>query len=225
MKESLQNLTDLVVKPNAVFTRLKSDPNWVLAFVVYCSVGIVLLWLIEPFTQELIQQQIVSQQKTGDDIKVTSFEAYLARGLITLILWCILLSAILTLAARAFNIKKTLKFKHIYAGTVHASLMGTLIYFINASILPIFRKVEDMESTIDLKIIPGLHLLASSIENDELLTFLSHINPLSVWYVGVFAAGISIMAERSNTKACIVALIIWFLRVGSEVAFLAVSLD
>jgi len=192
-----------------------------MAFVVYCSTGIALLWLIEPFTRELILQQAFSQS----DTKVTSFGAYLIRGLITLILWCVVLSTMLTLGSRFLKASETLKFKHIYAGTVHASLMGTLIYFINAAMLPIFRETKDMESIIDLKIIPGLHLLAGPIENGAILTFLSHINPLNVWYVAVFTIGISVMAEIHKTKALIIAIIIWLLRVGSEIAFLVVSLD
>ena len=222
MNESWQNLNDLVVNPTATFTRLKSQARWVFAFVVFFVLSVGLLWMIAPFTIQLINSQIVN---SGQSTKVTTFTSYLARGSVVLIFWCFLLSGILLLAARVFNIRKALAFKHVFAGVVHFSLVGTLAYFINAAMLPLFRRVEDMKETVDLKIVPGLHLLAGPIDNPHLLTFLSHINPLSAWYIFVITIAVSVMAEVSRTKACCVALIVWLLRVGAEIMFLAMSLE
>ena len=227
MRESWQNLYDLIVRPSATFTRLKSRPRWVLAFVLFVFIGIGLLWTIAPFTVQLINNNQVAKRVTHGDqsIKVATFESYLARGGFVLILWSIFLSFLLLFAARVFKVNRTLKFKHIYSGVVHFSLITTIVYFINAGILPLFRRVEDMQEAVDLKIIPGLHLLAGPIDGPHLLTFLSHINPLNAWYVFVIIIAVSVMAEVNKIKACCVALIIFLLRVGAEIAFLATSLD
>ena len=41
MKESWQNLIDLIANPKATFTRLKSKPKWGVAFLVFCFLVVV----------------------------------------------------------------------------------------------------------------------------------------------------------------------------------------
>ena len=60
MKESWQNLIDLVVNPKATFTRLKSKPKWGVAFGVFCFLVVVLAWIVFPFTQKFINLQYAS---------------------------------------------------------------------------------------------------------------------------------------------------------------------
>lgn len=200
MKESWQNLIDLVVKPSATFERLKSNPKWVLAFVLFCSLSIGLTWANAPFIERLIA--LLKPDITAK----TSFSSYLTKGFVVVVLWCIILSTIFTIAARVFKVNPELKFKHVYTAVVHTSLIGTLIYLINIGLFPIFRQLEDISRPIDLKLIPGLHMLAGSVENANILTILSHINPLSVWYIVVLTIAVSILAEVNRVKACFTAL-------------------
>ena len=213
MKESWQNLIDLVVKPGATFERLKANPKWVMAFVLFFSLSIGLAWANAPFIERLMFLL------KPDVATTTSFKSYLTKGTVTIVLWCIILSVIFTIAARVFKINPALKFKHIYAAVVHTSLIGTIIYLINIGLFPFFRQLEDINRPIDMKLLPGLHMLAGSIENAHILTFLSYINPLSVWYIVVLTIAVAILAEVNRVKACFTALIIFFIRIGTEILF------
>lgn len=97
-----------------------------------------------------------------------------------------------------------------------------MTFFLNAGLLPVFRDIEDIHTAVDARVLPGLHLLAGSLENRHLLMFLAYINPAAVWYVFVPTIGIHIFAELSRMKALFVALIIWVFRVILDVGYVAV---
>jgi hypothetical protein len=100
-------------------------------------------------------------------------------------------------------------------------LISILIVLVNTALLVVFRDVEDIRRTTDMKIIPGLHLLLGASENVKLLTFLSYFNPLSLWYLAVLVIGVRIFAGTDKTKACFGAIIIWLLGIVPEVIFVS----
>ena len=99
-----------------------------------------------------------------------------------------------------------------------------MTFFVNAGLLPVFRDIEDIHTTIDARVVPGVHLLAGSLQNQHLLMFLSYINPVAVWYVFVLTVGIHILAEISTVNAFFIALIIWLFRMSLDTMFVAVFL-
>lgn len=222
MKESWQNLSDLITNPSATFTRLKSKPKWVLVFVVFCLLALGMGGATAPFTRQLLMPDSVENSVPNETLSVVPV---MVMALVWAVLWCVALSILLTVVARIFKIDKAVKFKHIYAVIVHTSLIRSLIFLVNTGILPIFKRVEDVEAAIDTRVLPGLHMLAGSIENTSLLMFLSHINVLSIWYIFVLTVAISIFAGVNRMKACFAAAFVWLLRAGIEVVFTAMFLS
>ena len=222
MKQSLQNVVDLIANPKVVFTRLKSDPKWVTVFTIYCILSFILAWTLLPYTQKLLAARIVdtpSESKTPSVVSLTVFSmAYT-------ILMAFLLSVVLTLITKIVRIKSDIRFKHICAAFFHIMLIRTMTFLVNAGLLPVFRDIEDIHTAIDTRVIPGVHLLAGSLENQHLLMFLTYINPVAVWYVFVLTIGIHIFAEVSKTKALLVAVIIWLFRMSLDTIFVAVFLS
>ena len=221
MKDSLQNVIDIIINPTAAFTRLKHDPKWGTVLTIYCFLSFILAWALMPYTQKLLAARLVdtpSYSKTLSMISVTVFSmAYT-------ILMAILLSGILTITAKIAKIGRGIKFKHICPAFFHIMLIRVMTFLVNAGLLPVFRDVEDIHTTIDTRIIPGLHLLAGSLQNQHILMFLAYINPVAVWYIFVLTIGIYIFAEVSKVKALFVALIIWLFRVSLDTTFVAVFL-
>ena len=215
MKQSLQNIIDIIMNPTAAFTRLKDEPKWVIVFIIYCLFSFLLAWMLMPYTQQLLAARTVD---TVSFISLTVFST------VYTILMAILLSVILTITARIAKIQSGIKFKHICAAFFHIMLIRVLTFFVNAGLLPVFRDIEDIQTTVDARIIPGLHLLAGSLENRSLLMFLAYINLVAVWYVFVLTIGIHIFAEISKVKALVVALIIWLFRVSLDTTFVTVFL-
>ena len=174
-----------------------------------------------PYTQKLLADRTVeppSYSKTLSFIFITGISTGYT------ILMAILLSVILTITAKIAKIKSGIKFKHIYAAFFHITLIRLMTFFVNAGLLPVFRDIEDIHTTVDARVVPGMHLLAGSLENQHLLVFLSYINPVAVWYVFVLTVGIHILAEISTVNAFFVALIIWLFRMSLDTTFVAVFL-
>ena len=224
MENSLQNIADILAEPSAAFARLKSEPKWLLAMVIFCLFSIGIAWAMFSFTEQIMHQKMTETEMSSDQIEIAIKIGRifaLIGSLIAPIIWLLAISAILTLAARLLAINDAIKFKHIFAAVVHTSLISILIVLVNTALVVVFKDLEDIKSATDMKMIPGLHLLFGSSENVKLLTFLSYFNPLSLWYLAVVAIGIRVFAGTDKTKACFGAIIIWLLGIVPEVLFVS----
>ena len=222
MKESWQNLIDLIANPKATFTRLKSKPKWGVAFLVFCFLVVWLAWMVYPFTRQFLNPQYASRLADIEllgSTRAASMVFVAVSGIVLGILCAVVFSAILTVVSRVFKVNEALKFKHIFAAWWHSILINPLVFFINIAFLPVFRRVEDIETLIDLRVIPGIHMLVTSVENPYLLMFLSYVDLLGIWNIFVLTVAVATLAEVSKTKACLTAVIIWLLRVGIDVIF------
>ena len=219
MKDSLQNIVDILAEPSAAFARLKSEPKWGLAIVIFClfAVGIALAML--PFTEQIMHQAMTEAEVPAEQIEISKKIGQIAGligSVVAPVIWLLAVSAILTLAARLLGLNDAIKYKHIYAAVVHTLLISFLIALVNTALLVVFRDVQDVKNVADMKMIPGLHLLLGASENVKLLTFLSYFNPLSLWYLAVLAIGIRVYADTDKTKACVAAIVIWLLGIIPE---------
>ena len=224
MKDSLQNIADILAEPSAAFARLKSEPKWGLAIIIVCLFAVGIAWAMFPFTAQVMVQTMMETGVPAEQIEISTKIGQifgLIGSLVAPIIWFLVISAVLTLAGRLFSIDDAIKFKHIFAAIVHTSLISFLIALVNTALLVVFRDVEAIKSAADMKMIPGLHLLLGSIESVKLLTFLSYFNPLSLWYLAVLAIGVHIFADTDRTKAWIGAVIIWLLGIVPEAIFVS----
>ena len=224
MKASLQNIADILAEPSAAFTRLKSEPKWLLAMIIFCLFSAGIAWAMFPFTEQIMHQAMTDAGVPAEQIEI-SIKIGQISGLIgsvvAPIIWLLVISAILTLAARLLGVNNAIRFKHMYAAVVHTSLISFLIALGNTALLVVFRDAAAIKTVADMKMIPGLHLLLGSSENVKLLTFLSYFNPLSLWYLAVLTIGVRIYADTDKTKACVGAIIIWLLGIIPEVIFVS----
>ena len=222
MSESWKNLIDLIVNPRATFTRLKSKPKWGIAFLVFCFLVVVLAWIIFPFTLKFLNPQYASSLASVElfgSTKAASMAIIAVSGIILGVLCAVVFSIILIVVSRVYKVNEALKFKHVFAAWWYTILINPLVLFINIAFLPVVRRVEDIETLIDIRIIPGIHMLLPSVENPYLLVFLSFVDLLGIWNIFVLTVAVATLAEVSKTKACLTAVIIWLLRIGIDVVF------
>ena len=222
MKESWQNLIDLIANPRATFTRLKSKPKWGVAFLVFCFLIVLLAWMVFPFTRRFINPRYASSLASLElfgSTRAASMVLVAVSGIVLGVLCAVGFSAIFTVVSRVFKVNGALRFEHFYAAWWHTILINPLVFFINIAFLPVFRRVEDIESLIDLRVIPGVHMLVTSVGNPYLLMFLSYVDLLGIWNIFVLTVAVATLAEVGKTKACLTAVIIWLLRVGIDVIF------
>ena len=225
MKESLQNVGDLIAEPSAAFSRLKSQPRSGIAYLVFYLFAVLVGWAVLPYTEALTTAQLVEGGLQPEQIEAAGNIGQIFQsigifiGPIFAILAFIVISALLRLAARFFVEDETLRFRHIYAAVVHISLIGCVIQLVNAALLLVFKDVEGVKSAVDLKMIPGLHLLLGGVANPKLTMLLSHINPLSLWLIAVIAIAITVLADIERNKARAAAVVLWVLSILPEVVF------
>ncbi|MCY4570989.1 MAG: YIP1 family protein [Candidatus Poribacteria bacterium] len=229
MKESLQNIGDLIAEPSAAFSRLKSQPRSGIAFIVFYLFSVLIGWAILPYTKVLSTAQLVKQGLQPGQLEAAGnigqiFESIgIFIGPIFAIVMFVIISAVLKLAARFLVEDDMLGFRHIYAAVVHIALIGCLIQLVNTALLLVFKDIEGIKSAAELKMIPGLHLLfAAMLEgqvNPKLMMFLGHINPLSLWLIIVMAIAIVVLADVEKNKARVAAVILWVISILPEVVF------
>ena len=223
MKESLQNIGDLIAEPSGTFERLKSSPRSGIAFAFFYLFTVLIAWAVLPYSDALMTAQLTkrglpaAQLAAAGNIGEIFKSIGIFIGPIFAILAFIVSSALLKLAARFLLKNDTLRFRHIYAAVIHISLIGCLIQLVNAALLLVFRSVGDVNSAADLKMIPGLHFLLGGGANPKLALLLSHINPLSLWLIAVMAIAITVLADVERNKARVAAVILWALSVLPEV--------
>lgn len=225
MKESLQNIGNIIAEPSTAFSDLKSEPRWGVAFIVFYLFSILIGWAVMPYTAALIDLSLTQGNLQAEEFEAARNVAQIMKDIgvfffpFFAILGFVVGSAILKLAARFLVKDETLKFRHIYAAVVHISLISCIIQLVNAALLLVFRSPEVVKGAIDFKMIPGLHLLFSSGGNVKLLIFLSHINPLSLWVIVVTAIAIAVFADMPRSKARVTAVILWGISILPEVVF------
>jgi len=219
MIESLQNLIDLPLNPRATFTRLKTKPKWGAVLVTYCLLSAVLGWLSMPFSEHFLTMSGEGKPTPIATGIVPFIILSVVSGILMVGTWCILIGGGLTITARGFKINQSLKFRHIFAALWHTSLIRAFAFFVNLALIPVFTRFEDIETIIDLRVIPSIHMLATTVENAYLLMFLSYAEPLSVWYIYVLAIAIMTLGEVKKVKAYLTAVIIWLLRTWMEITY------
>ena len=178
--------------------------------------------MVYPFTRQFLNPQYASRLADIEllgSTRAASMVFVAVSGIVLGILCAVVFSAILTVVSRVFKVNEALKFKHIFAAWWHTILINPLVFFINIAFLPVFRRVEDIETVVDMRIIPAIHMLVTSVENPYLLFFLSYVDILGIWSIFVLTVAVSTLAEINKTKACLTAVIIWLLRIGVDTLF------
>ena len=78
MKESWQNIADILAEPSAAFTRLKSEPKWGLAIVIFCLFSVGIAGIMFPFTEQMIHQKMAEEGVPSEQMEISITVARIA---------------------------------------------------------------------------------------------------------------------------------------------------
>ena len=70
MKDSLQNIADILAEPSAAFARLKSEPKWLLAMVIFCLFSVGIAWAMFSFTAQIMVQKMMEEGAPSEGIEI-----------------------------------------------------------------------------------------------------------------------------------------------------------
>lgn len=226
MNESLQNIGDLIAEPSSTFTRLRSNPRWGLACLIFLLLAAFMGWVLMPYTSALMDAQIDPNEMTQEQLEATRQVMAVLKyipmilGPISAFLVTLIISALLRLVVR-FTLKESeLRFRHILAAMFHVALPSWIVQLVNTALILIFKDVGDVKSAIDLKMIPGLHHLYAAVAegslNPKVAIFLSHFNPLSLWIIAILVIAVARLTDIEKPRARVIAILLWLLGVLVE---------
>ena len=225
MHRTLKILANIIGKPSAAFRVLKDQPDWFKAFIIIALVSIGTAWAVVPFSQQVGHAKMLESGPDAPHIEQnqTTMERLSFLPLLftpfSLFLKCLVSAGILYFGSQFLGSQQALKFKSMFAVTVHTELILVLSHFINAALLLSFKDISDVQKPIDLQMVPGLHLLFGDHPLGVLkLTLLSQVTPFAIWYLIVLSLGVAIVADLKRKRVEWLVVLVWLVDIGFRIA-------
>ena len=221
MYRTLKIFANIIGKPSAAFRALKDQPNGFKAFIIIAVVSMGIAWAVLPFSQQIkmlapgLDAPHIEQNQTT--IERLNLLILLSTPFLLLIK-CLISAGILYFGSQFLGSQQVLKFKSMFAVVVHAELILVLSHLINAVLLLGFKDISDIQTPIDLQMIPGLHLLFGDHPLGALkLTLLSQMTPFALWYLIVLSVGVAIVADLKRKRVEWLVVFVWLVDIGFQV--------
>ena len=225
MYRTLKILANIIGKPSAAFQALKDQADWFKAFIIIALVTIGIAWAVLPFSQQVEHTKMLESSLDAPHIEQnqTTVERLSFLPLLftpfSLFLKCLVSAGILYFGSQFLGSQQALKFKSMFAVTVHTELILVLSHLINAALLLYFKDINDVQKPIDLQMIPGLHVLFGDHPLGVLkLTLLSQVTPFAIWYLIVLSLGIAIVADLKRKRVEWLVVLVWLADIGFRIA-------
>lgn len=222
MSRTLKILANIIGKPSAAFRTLKDQPDGFKAFIIIALVSIGIAWAVLPFSQQIkmlepgLDTPHIEQNQTT--VESLNFLTLLFTPFLLLIK-CLVSAGILYFGSQFLGSQQALKFKQKFAVVVHAELILVLSNLINTVLLLGFKDIRDVQTPIDLQMIPGLHLLFGDHPLGDLkLTLLSQMTPFAIWYLIVLSVGVAIVADLKRKRVEWLVVLVWLVDIGFRIA-------
>lgn len=224
MKWTLRIIGDVFTAPREAFTKIKQQPTCFLMFLLLSVVSTISGWAVVPY---LVSAEMRGFGAETPQVQVIA-DIYISIGFflppLPLLLKCLIFAGLLYLGVRFLGNTQSLTFKPLFAAVVYSELILVFAALINAALLLCFKDVSNMKDATDLHMIPSLHLiLGHESVGIPYFTFLSQMNPFSVWYLLVLSRGVAIVGDLSRRTAEWLVAFIWLAGVGIQVAIAALD--
>lgn len=219
--EQFNNIIGVFFSSQRTFLRLKSNPSWLVTFLLIAAGTILISFIISPF---VIQAQIVSFPSEVGPQQIEDGMRFIKRyqtiviflSPLFLIIKFLVNSAILWLIVQLF---READFKRVFSLVVHCALIQLLGSIVSLIVLKL-RGIQSIRSAADLQVYFGLDMFLRNQElNIPLKAFLSSINLFSIWWIILVILGLSIITEISKSKATLIAVSFWLFSTMIQVGF------
>ncbi len=225
MKRTLRIIGNIFGAPSKAFTALKEQPSWFTGFITIAVVSIGIAWAILPFSEQMGHTKMLesgmdaAQMEQGQAMtKLFSSIGLFLTPLPLLIKWLVF-AGLFYLGVQLLGSSKASTFKSMFAAVVYSELILIFSALINAALLLCFKDISDVQKSIDLQMIPGLHLLFGDHALGVLkLTLLSQVTPFAIWYLIVLSVGVAIVADLKRKRVEWLVVLVWSVDIGFRIA-------
>lgn len=217
----------ILFRPARFFREKEGRPEWLLLFVIICSVSMVSAWLTLPFMERAVTLSLDPTMNgtagagaaaaTRDmrliGIALVPLERIVRWGFVSLLLYA---------AVRTFS-PGPVSFRSVFAVVICSQLVFAVMTLLNAAALHL-RGLEAVRHSMDLHALPGLDVLLTDREQHTVwYTILSAVNPFTVWHAFVLSAGLSAAAPLSRAGSFGIVFGLWLTGIAFEAAMVIIT--
>jgi len=206
-------MVDIFASPSDAFVSIHRQRRWAVPGAIVVAVSLVITYLLMPFTQKIIFDQMAAQigaEKASRTIDLVRRYEYMNFMLVPVMLalkWTVL-SALLFSSAVLFN-GSSAKFSTVFSLVVHAEFIQLFMGIVNIILLQV-KGAADISTFSDLYPIVGLeYFFRTTVHDAAVLQFLKGVNIFNVWYLTVLTAGVAKICGIPVWKASVIVLVIW----------------
>jgi len=210
---------DLLVAPEKIFRKIKSEPLWKKS-----SITLIIVILIVETVYSYIEfgafkantQNLMDKTKQLEYVEV--YKIYFVISLVLIPIYYYLkwfaISGLLYFLMLLIN--KKILFKHVFSVLIHCWFIIALKKIFQVIIIYVIG-TDTIIHPNDLEVIPNLGDLFTLSDNGLLAGYLDNLDLFSVWYILLLTIGLSIVAESRKLIVLPLVSLIWILMVSCRV--------
>lgn len=208
-------------KPRKAAEQIKASPRWLTTFLLLCAVSIATTAIMHPY---VIRQTLahLPPSATGSDKQavVQSLNLEMPAMLwflpVRLFMGWGSFSLVLFSAARAFELRKTVRFQQVLSLVVHTETLSA-IAGVAALVVAVMDKGNPLLTAPFSLAAPGETFLAKSL--------LGYVSLFTIWQVWIQIIGISILCGFGTRRSIVVVLMVWTLTIVFNISVLQLMVD
>lgn len=214
LKKEILHLVDIIAVPAEVFRDLHSEPRWRFALVFLAFISVVTGWWMIPAVLEPMRRIFESTFSGGTaDAGIAGARVYVAfveMGVDPVshaLRWIIVTSGIVIFSPLIGG--EHVRFKNIFSIVAYGETIFNLERVL--TVLIIYAKgISTIENEYSLSVFKGLEWFFVDRNHPAVvITFLSNINPFSIWYITTISIGIGIAGGMRRAKTITLSVIAW----------------
>jgi hypothetical protein len=224
VRRQLRNIFLFFWSPAELFGRLRSRPDWFIAFLLISILTMLATLAMQPFTMRVAQLSApagMSPEKVDQFISQVRLVQYVGVALVPvgLLIKCALSAVLLSTLMVLFTGNGSFKinfclFNHIAMITVIQTAVSLIVLGL--------RGMDGIRGPLDLRVAMGLNLIIQS-DNIALDAVLNSISVLDIWFLIAIIIAVRSLVKCSRTQAAIAGASYWLLTAALQVGLVVVG--
>ncbi len=204
----MPSLISILFTPRRGAERLKTNPRWLIPFLVLAFVAVIITLVLHPYLVRLTLAHLPESATESAKAAVqVSLDGELAARCAFLPFRLLAgwgsFALVLFYSCKAWGRIQPVRFDQIFSLEIHAE--GALLLGQLGALL-----MAGLHGSADAVAIPfGLDTVVPESADFVLRTFLNAFNPFAVWYVLILISGVAVCCEFRRRKAALVVFSVW----------------
>lgn len=208
----MHSLVLTLIQPRTASHRIKSNPRWLVTFLVLAALSTVSFAVVHPYLVQATLQHLPSSATDSDkqvvvDTLYRDLPAKLAFHPIRLLIGWMVFSFILLYVCKAFAPQEAIRFRQMLSLEVHAEATSVI-----ATLVAMIATVAGADS--GLANVPlSVTGLFGQDQSFIINSLLASLNLFTLWQLGILTIGVSVLGGFGKLRSTLIVLLVWTLSV------------